>query len=296
MTDDAKLTIIAYGTAAQIAKGAVKRASDGLKVGLLVPNVAVPRWIRSVGQTFWFEMNTGQMVDDVHWPSRAGSCEFTDAAVRFDPAEIADHRTVLAAEALDEGRIHQTEIRNRCQPLLPGLRTFDHPQTHLRAGRRDGHRENHLLPAGCAVLAYNYFDFDVCESAHGRGCAIATGFKGTARQVVFTYQGDGDMAAIGTAEPCITNRGEKITSIFVNNAVYGMTSGQIAPTMIARRPAPPVQENRRGRIPFEDHRAHRQLPGAAYVSANIACHLPKSATPKAIRKAFEVNRVWATLW
>mgnify|MGYP002682263985 CR=1 FL=1 len=82
-----------------------------------------------------------------------------------------------------------------------------------------------IPPAGCAVLAYNYFDFDVCESAHGRGCAIATGFKrAQPDKIVFTYQGDGDMAAIGTAETLhAANRGEKITSIFVNNAVYGLS-------------------------------------------------------------------------
>ena len=89
-----------------------------------------------------------------------------------------------------------------------------------------------IPPAGCAVLAYNYFDIDMCESAHGRGCAIATGFRrAQPDKVIFTYQGDGDMAAIGTAETIhAANRGEIITSIFVNNAVYGMTGGQMAPT------------------------------------------------------------------
>jgi 2-oxoglutarate ferredoxin oxidoreductase subunit beta len=89
-------------------------------------------------------------------------------------------------------------------------------------------------PAGCAVLAYNYFDVDMLEAAHGRGCATATGIKRILPdRIIFSYQGDGDLAAIGTAETFhAANRGENITVIFINNAVYGMTGGQMAPTMI----------------------------------------------------------------
>ena len=96
-------------------------------------------------------------------------------------------------------------------------------------------------PAGCAVLAYNYFDVDMGEAPHGRAVAVATGIKRIEPdKVVFTYQGDGDIAAIGTAETIhAANRGEKITVIFVNNAVYGMTGGQMAPTTMLGRPPPP---------------------------------------------------------
>ncbi|ADK85724.1 thiamine pyrophosphate protein domain protein TPP-binding protein [Desulfarculus baarsii DSM 2075] len=89
-------------------------------------------------------------------------------------------------------------------------------------------------PAGCAVLAYNYFDVDMGEAPHGRALAVATGIKRVLPQkVVFTYQGDGDIAAIGTAETIhAANRGERITAIFVNNGVYGMTGGQMAPTTL----------------------------------------------------------------
>ena len=89
-------------------------------------------------------------------------------------------------------------------------------------------------PAGCAVLAYKYFDFDVIESAHGRGTAVATGLKRARPDLfIFSYQGDGDLAAIGTAETIHSaNRGEHITVIFINNAVYGMTGGQMAPTTL----------------------------------------------------------------
>lgn len=92
-----------------------------------------------------------------------------------------------------------------------------------------------VAPVGCAVVAYDYWDFDCSEAAHGRALAVATGIKRVRPQnIVFTYQGDGDLAAIGTAETIhAANRGENITVIFMNNAIYGMTGGQMAPTTIA---------------------------------------------------------------
>jgi 2-oxoglutarate ferredoxin oxidoreductase subunit beta len=89
-----------------------------------------------------------------------------------------------------------------------------------------------IAPVGCAVLAYNYFTFDFQEAAHGRAPAMATGIKRVRPDlVVFTYQGDGDLASIGMGEIIhAANRGEKFTTIFINNAVYGMTGGQMAPT------------------------------------------------------------------
>jgi len=89
-----------------------------------------------------------------------------------------------------------------------------------------------MAPVGCAVVAYDYFDIDMCEAPHGRTPAVATGIKrALPDRVVFSYQGDGDLAAIGTAEIIhAANRGENITVIFINNAVYGMTGGQMAPT------------------------------------------------------------------
>jgi len=89
-----------------------------------------------------------------------------------------------------------------------------------------------IAPVGCAVLAYNYFTFDFQEAAHGRAPAMATGIKRVRPDLmVFTYQGDGDLASIGLSEIIhAANRGEKFTTVFVNNAVYGMTGGQMAPT------------------------------------------------------------------
>lgn len=91
-----------------------------------------------------------------------------------------------------------------------------------------------VCPVGCSVFAYKYFNCDMQEAAHGRAPAVATGIKRThPHQAVFTYQGDGDLAAIGTAETVhAATRGENITVIFVNNAIYGMTGGQMAPTSL----------------------------------------------------------------
>ncbi len=91
-----------------------------------------------------------------------------------------------------------------------------------------------IAPVGCSVMAYNYFNCDMIEAAHGRAPAVATGVKrANPDRIVFTYQGDGDLAAIGTAETVhAATRGENITVIFVNNAIYGMTGGQMAPTTL----------------------------------------------------------------
>ncbi|MBQ3109337.1 MAG: 2-oxoglutarate oxidoreductase, partial [Clostridia bacterium] len=91
-----------------------------------------------------------------------------------------------------------------------------------------------VAPVGCAVFAYNYFNCDMQEAAHGRAPAVATGIKRVhPNNLVFTYQGDGDLASIGTGEIVqAAHRGEKITTIFINNAIYGMTGGQMAPTTL----------------------------------------------------------------
>jgi len=152
-----------------------------------------------------------------------------------------------------------------------------------------------IPPAGCAVLAYNYFDIDVCESAHGRGCAVATGFKrAQPDRFVFTYQGDGDMAAIGTAETIhAANRGEIITSIFVNNAVYGMTGGQMAPTTLLGQKTTTSPFGRRPKIegyPLLITNLIAQLNGAAYVvRTSLATPAKVMATKKALKKAFEIQ-------
>jgi 2-oxoglutarate/2-oxoacid ferredoxin oxidoreductase subunit beta len=140
-----------------------------------------------------------------------------------------------------------------------------------------------VAPAGCAVLAYDYMDVDIVESAHGRGPAVATGIKRSLPNAfVFNYQGDGDLAAIGTAESIhAAARGERIMTIFINNGIYGMTGGQMAPTTLLGMRASTAPE---GRSPNrEGHTLDlsaliAQIPGVVYaqrVSVN---------SPKAIRQ------------
>jgi 2-oxoglutarate ferredoxin oxidoreductase subunit beta len=149
-----------------------------------------------------------------------------------------------------------------------------------------------VAPVGCAVIAYDYWDFDVCEAAHGRTPAVATGLKRSlADRIVFTYQGDGDLAAIGTAETIHTaNRGENITVIFVNNGVYGMTGGQMAPTtMLGQRTATSLcgREARLDGYPLKITELLKDLKGVSYLERR-AVHSPKEVlkAKQAIKKAF----------
>lgn len=160
-----------------------------------------------------------------------------------------------------------------------------------------------IPPAGCAVIAYNYFDIDMLESPHGRGCAVATGMKRILPdRVIFTYQGDGDLAAIGTAETIhAANRGEHITVIFINNAVYGMTGGQMAPTTLLGQVSTTTPSGRKAApdgYPLHISELLAQLPGTAYIercAVNTAKNILKAR--KAIRKAFQyqMDRLGFTL-
>lgn len=155
------------------------------------------------------------------------------------------------------------------------------------AGRTIG-----VCPAGCAVIAYNYFDVDMIEAAHGRGCAVATGIKRVLPdRIIFTYQGDGDLAAIGTAETMhAANRGENFTIIFINNAVYGMTGGQMAPTTLLGQMStttPPGRQERLDGYPIRVSELLAQLPGTAYIErCAVNSPLNINRTKKAIKKAF----------
>jgi len=148
-------------------------------------------------------------------------------------------------------------------------------------------------PAGCAVLAYNYFDIDMIEAQHGRGPATATGIKRVLPdRVVFSYQGDGDLAAIGIAESFhAANRGENITVVFMNNAVYGMTGGQMAPTSIMGQKtttSPTGRESVLDGYPIKVSEIFALLPGTAYIE-RCTVNSPASIlkTRKAILKAFQ---------
>jgi len=149
-----------------------------------------------------------------------------------------------------------------------------------------------IAPVGCAVLAYNYFTFDFQEAAHGRAPAMATGIKRVRPDLtVFTYQGDGDLASIGMGEIIhAANRGEKFTTVFVNNAVYGMTGGQMAPTTM---PGQRTTTSPFGRhvedvgMPIKVAELLASLQTPAYIARQAAIK-PKyiNKAKKAIKKAF----------
>jgi len=149
-----------------------------------------------------------------------------------------------------------------------------------------------IAPVGCAVFAYDYWDFDVSEAAHGRPPAVATGIKRVLPdRIVFTYQGDGDLAAIGTAEIIhAANRSENITVIFVNNTVYGMTSGQMAPTTLLGQKTlttPYGREANRDGYPLKVCELLSVLEGTKFIARGTVTN-PKNViqTKSYIKKAF----------
>ncbi len=150
-----------------------------------------------------------------------------------------------------------------------------------------------IAPVGCSVMAYNYFTVDMVQAAHGRAPAVATGVKrADPDKIVFTYQGDGDLASIGTCETVhAAARGENITIIFVNNAIYGMTGGQMAPTSL---PGQVTQTSPYGRdvatqgYPLKVCEMLAQVDGATYLE-RVAVNNVKNVknAKKAILKAFK---------
>lgn len=149
-----------------------------------------------------------------------------------------------------------------------------------------------IASVGCSVMSYLFFNCDMVQAAHGRACAVATGIKRTSpEQVVFTYQGDGDLASIGIAETIhAANRGENITVIFINNAIYGMTGGQMAPTTLLGQKtttSPSGRNKSHHGSPIPISEIFAQIPQAAFVE-RVAVYNPKMVrnAKKAVRKAF----------
>lgn len=152
-----------------------------------------------------------------------------------------------------------------------------------------------VAPVGCAVMAYNYFNCDFQEAAHGRAPAVGTGIKRVLPDhVVFCYQGDGDLASIGTAEIVhAANRGEKLTVIFINNAIYGMTGGQMAPTTLPGQKTTTCPLGRDVNTmghPIKMTELLNTLEGPAFL-ARVSVHNPQHVmkAKEAIHKAFEVQ-------
>lgn len=150
-----------------------------------------------------------------------------------------------------------------------------------------------VAPVGCAVMAYDYFACDMVEAAHGRAPAVATGLKRSLPEnIIFTYQGDGDLASIGMAETVHSaTRGENITVIFVNNAIYGMTGGQMAPTSLpgqVTQTSPYGRDTATAGFPIRVSEMLSTLDGPEYI-ARVAVNNVKNvkAAKKAIKKAFQ---------
>ena len=151
-----------------------------------------------------------------------------------------------------------------------------------------------VAPVGCSVFAYNYFNCDMHEAAHGRAPAVATGIKRVSAPgtIVFTYQGDGDLAAIGTAEIIhAAMRGEKITTIFINNAIYGMTGGQMAPTTLIGQKATTCQDGRtkeQAGMPIRMAELLSTLDGCVYAERVCVTDIANiNKAKRAIKKAFQ---------
>ncbi|MFO7923904.1 MAG: thiamine pyrophosphate-dependent enzyme [Bacteroidales bacterium] len=154
-----------------------------------------------------------------------------------------------------------------------------------------------ITPVGCSVLMYNYLDIDMQEAAHGRAPALATAVKRLMpEKYVFTYQGDGDLAAIGTAETIhASNRGENIAIFFINNGIYGMTGGQMAPTTLADMKSSTSPYGRDIKMmgnPLKITELVARLPGTYFVTRQ-AVHTPSNVrkAKKAIRQAFENQKL-----
>lgn len=152
-----------------------------------------------------------------------------------------------------------------------------------------------IAPVGCAVMAYDYFNCDMIEAPHGRAPAVATGAKrANPDNIVFTYQGDGDLAAIGTAETVhAATRGENITIIFINNAIYGMTGGQMAPTTLpgqVTQTTPYGRDVTRAGYPIRMCEMLSTLDGVAYAERVTVTDVPNVRNAKkAIKKAFQTQ-------
>ncbi len=153
-----------------------------------------------------------------------------------------------------------------------------------------------VAPVGCSVFAYNYFNCDMHEAAHGRAPAVATGIKRVSAPgtTVFTYQGDGDLAAIGTAEIIhAAMRGEKFTTIFINNGIYGMTGGQMAPTTLVGEKAttaPMGRQKDHYGSPIRMSEIISTLDGCAYATRVCVADIGNlNKAKKAIKKAFQMQ-------
>ena len=233
------------------------------------------------------EINTrGYFFPLVEHPDDCNGCRYC-VLVCPDVAVQVEHKgkTTAAPEALNDLSMHY------CPGCTHGVIHRLVAETLDALGIRE--RTVGVAPVGCSVLAYEYFNCDMHEASHGRAMAVATGIKrGRPDLIVFSYQGDGDLASIGMAETIHTaNRGEKITVIFVNNAIYGMTGGQMAPTTLPGQvtsTCPLGRDVALAGYPIRIVELLKELKTPAYL-ARVSVHDPKAILQarKAIKTAFQ---------
>lgn len=190
------------------------------------------------------------------------------------------------------------------EAMLPVITTYCPGCTHGVAHRliMEVLEEKNLLgetigvaPIGCSILSHNYMSVDMCESAHGRAPAVATGIKhAMPDRIVFTYQGDGDLASIGAGEIVhAAHRGEKFTTFFINNAIYGMTGGQMAPTTLIGQKSTTGMDGRKKEVsgmPLKMAELLSTIDGAVFVE-RVALNSPANIrkAKKVIEKAIEIQ-------
>jgi 2-oxoglutarate ferredoxin oxidoreductase subunit beta len=233
------------------------------------------------------EINTrGYFFPLVEHPDDCNGCRYC-VLVCPDVAVQVEHKgkTTAAPEALNDLSMHY------CPGCTHGVIHRLVAEAVDALGIRE--RTVGVAPVGCGVLAYEYFNCDMHQASHGRAMAVATGIKrGRPDLIVFSYQGDGDLASIGMAETIHTaNRGEKITVIFVNNAIYGMTGGQMAPTTLPGQVASTCPLGRDVALtgyPIRIVELLKELKTPAYL-ARVSVHDPKAIIQarKAIKTAFQ---------
>ena len=309
--EDADYIIVAYGSSSRIAMKAMQMArAKGIKVGLFrlitlfpFPTKQLAEVAKHVKGILCVEMSAGQMIEDVKLATNCGVK--TEHFGRFGgiiptPTEVLEARK---QELLNQG---YTEVYTITKVLTDAVMHYcpgcGHGTTHRlvaevidEMGIQD--QVVGVSPVGCSVLAYNYFDVDFQEAAHGRAPALATAIKRLNPDTfVFTYQGDGDLAAIGTAETIhACNRGENITMIFVNNGIYGMTGGQMAPTTLIGMKSATTPYGRRVDLngyPLRITELISTLPGTYYVTRqSVQTPAAVRKAKAAIRKAFENQKL-----
>ena len=209
--------------------------------------------------------------------------------------------TITPQEIMDKGKLVFEKTKNMTDATLSYCPGCGHGVAHritMEVVEELGITQDTIgiAPVGCSVLAYDFMNIDMQQAAHGRAPALATGMKRLyPDKYIFTYQGDGDLAAIGTAETIhACNRGENIVIIFINNGIYGMTGGQMAPTTLPgmnSSTSPYGREVKMMGHPLKITELVAELPGTAFVTRQ-AVHKPALVrkAKKAIKKAFEIQK------